>query len=62
MRRIDQDNFVVLVDVILVDPVRVENTEIAASATDTLFGRGFERPLVLELVHTLVRRLSVHDT
>jgi hypothetical protein len=51
---VDKDDFEVFVGRILVDPVRVENSEICATAANTLFSRGFERSLVLELVDTLV--------
>jgi hypothetical protein len=52
--RIDEDDFVVLVGRILVDPVRVEDTQVGAATTDSFLGRGLERALVLELIHTLV--------
>jgi hypothetical protein len=52
--RVDKDDFKVFVGRILVDPVRVEDSEICATAANTLFGCGIERSLVLELVDTLV--------
>ena len=55
---IDEDDLVVLVGAVLVDPVAVQDTKIGAAATDTLFGGGFERALVFELIHTLVDRLA----
>lgn len=55
---IDEDDLVVLVGRVLVDPVRVEDAQVGAAAADTLLGRGLERALVLELVHTLVGRLA----
>lgn len=36
--RIDEDDFEVFIRGILVDPVRIENSQIGAAATDTLFG------------------------
>ena len=33
---VDEDDFVVLVHTVLVDPVRVEHTEVAAAPADTL--------------------------
>jgi hypothetical protein len=51
---VHEDDFVVLVGRVLVDPVGVENAEIGAAAADTLFSGGSEGALVLELVHTLV--------
>ena len=38
MLRIDEDDFVVFVCRVLVDPVRVQNTQVGASTTDTLLG------------------------
>ena len=52
--RVDEDDLEVFVGRILVNPVRVEDSEICATAADTFFGCGFERSLVLELVDTLV--------
>ena len=55
---VDEDDLVVLVGGVLVDPVRVENAQVSASATDTLLGGGLEGALELELVHTLVGGLA----
>jgi hypothetical protein len=55
---IDENDLVVLVGRVLVDPVGIEDTEVGTAAADTLFSGGSERALVLELVHTLVRRLA----
>ena len=52
--RVNEDDFVVLVGRVLVDPVGVENPKVGATTTDTLFSSGLEGSLVLELVHTLV--------
>jgi hypothetical protein len=51
---IDENDFVVLVGRILIDPVRVEDSEVGAAATDTFFSGGSEGSLILELVDTLV--------
>ena len=56
--RVDEDDFVVLVGGILVDPVGVEHTQIGAAAADTLLSGGLEGALVLELVHTLIGGLA----
>jgi hypothetical protein len=55
---VDEDDLVVLVGRVLVDPVRVEDAEVGAAAADALLGSGLERTLVLELVHTLVGGLA----
>jgi len=60
--RVDKDDFVVLVRRVLVDPVRVEDAEIGAAAADALLGSRLERPLVLELVDTLVGGLAIRGT
>jgi hypothetical protein len=56
--RVDEDDLVVLVSRVLVDPVGVEDAEIGATTTDTLFSCGTEGSLVLELVDTLVGWLA----
>ena len=55
---VDADDLVVLVGRVLVDPVGVEHAQVGAAAADTLLSGGLERALVLELVDTLVGRLS----
>lgn len=56
--RVDHDDLVVLVGGVLVDPVRVEDAQVSATAADTLLGGGLERALVLQLVHTHVGGLA----
>ena len=56
--RVDEDDFIVLVGRVLIDPVRVQDTQVGATASNTLLGSRLERSLVLELVHTLVGRLA----
>lgn len=58
VRGVDEDDFVVLVGGVLVDPVGVEDAEVGAAAADTFLSSGLERTLVLELVHTLVGGLA----
>jgi len=55
---VDEDNLEVLVGRVLVDPVGVEDAEVGAATTDTLFGNGAKRALELELVDTLVGGLT----
>ena len=50
--RVDEDDFVVLVRRILVDPVGVQNTEVGAATSHALLGGRLERTLVFELVDT----------
>ena len=56
--RVDEDDLVVLVGRVLVDPVRVEDAQVGTAAADTLLRGGLEGPLVLELVHTMVGGLA----
>jgi hypothetical protein len=55
---VDEDDLVVLVGGVLVDPVAVQDAQVGAAAADTLLGGGLEGALVLELVDTLVGGLA----
>jgi hypothetical protein len=55
---VDQDDLEVFVCGVLVDPVRVQDSQVGATTSDTLLGSRLEGSLVLELVHTLVGRLA----
>ena len=52
--RIDQDDLVVFVGRVLVDPVRVQDSQVRTTTAYTLLGSRFERSLVFKLVDTLV--------
>lgn len=58
---VDKDDLEVLVGAVLVDPVRVEDAQVGAAATDTLLSSRLKRTLVLELVHTLVGGLACDE-
>lgn len=58
VRRVNEDDFKVFVCRVLVDPVRVEDSQVGASSTNSFFGRGAEGSLVLQLVDTLVGGLA----
>lgn len=58
VRRINEDNLEVLIRRILVNPVRVENSQVGASSTDSFFCGGAEGSLILQLVDTLVGGLA----
>jgi len=60
--RIDQDDFIVLVDTILVDPVRVEDTQVATSPSNTLLRNTPQATLRLDMLDTLTNRLAVGST
>lgn len=55
---VDEDDLVVLVDTVLVDPVRVEDAKSTTATGDTLLGGRAEGALELEVVDSLVRGLS----
>ncbi len=59
---VDKDDLVVLVDTVLVDPVRVEHTQVAAPPANTLLRNAPQATLRLELVDTLTDRLAVGGT
>ena len=62
MVRVDEDDLVVLVHTVLVDPVRVEDTEVAAATANTLLSNATETALGLEVVDTLADGLAVGGT
>ena len=62
MVRVNEDDLVVLVDTILVDPVGVENTEVPAPPANTLLRNAPQATLGLELVDTLANGLAVGST
>ena len=53
--RINKDNFEIFVGRILIDPVRVEDTEIGTTSSNSFLGSRTERSLIFELIDTLVR-------
>ena len=59
---VDEDNFVEFVSSILTNPVRVEDSEVLASSSDSVFSDGSVGSVGLELVDTLVDGLSIDDT
>ena len=59
MVRVDEDDLVVLVNTVLVDPVRVQDTKVTAPLADTLLGDTLETTLGLEVVDTLADGLAV---
>jgi hypothetical protein len=55
---VNENNLVVLVGGVLVDPVGVQDAQVGAAAADTLLSRGLQGALVLQLVHSLVGGLA----
>ena len=62
MAGVDEDDLVVLVDTILVDPVGVEDAEVPAPPANTLLRNAPQTTLGLELVDTLTDGLAVGGT
>lgn len=58
MLRINKDDLEVFVCGILVDPVRVQHPQICTATSNTFLRSRFERPLVFELVYTLIGWLA----
>lgn len=59
---VDKNDLEVLVGGVLVNPVRVQNTQVRSSSTDSLLSGDSQRSLVLQLLNTLVGRLTVSST
>ena len=59
---VDENDLVVLVDTVLVDPVRVQDTEVTASLADTLLRNALKTSLRLQVVDTLADGLAVGGT
>lgn len=55
---VNEDDFEVLVGGVLVDPVGVQDTQVGATAADTLLSGSTEGTLVLELVDSHVGGLA----
>jgi len=53
VRRVNKDDLVVLVDTVLVDPVRVKDSEVTASSTNSLLSGRSESSLELEVVDSV---------
>lgn len=62
VRWVHQDNFVVLVGGVLVNPVRVQDSQVGSSSADSLLSGDSQGLLVLELSNTLVGWLTVGST
>jgi len=62
MLRINKNDFEVLVRRILVNPIRVQDTQVRAAPTNSLLSSGSQRSLVFELVDTHVGGLTVGST
>ena len=59
---VDEDNFVVFVNTILVHPVRVQHSQVSASLAHPFFRCTPETTLELEVIDTLADRFTVGST
>jgi hypothetical protein len=59
VRWVDGNDFKVLVDTILVDPVRVQDAQVTTLLAHSLLGNASKTSLVLEVIDTMVHWLSV---
>lgn len=62
VRWVHQNDLVVLVGGVLVDPVGVQHSQVAGSSANSLLGGDSQRLLVLQLLNTLVGWLTVSST
>lgn len=60
--RVDEDDLEVLVGGVLVDPVGVKDSQVGTAATNTLLSGRLKGSLVLQLVDSLVRGLTIGGT
>lgn len=59
---VNKNDFVVLVGGVFIDPVRVQDSQVGCSSTDSFFSSDSKRLLVLQMVDTLVGWLTVSST
>lgn len=55
---VNQNDLKVFVRGVLVDPVRIEDPQVGAATANPLFGGGFERALVFQLIDSLICGLA----
>lgn len=60
--RVDENDLKVFVGRVLVNPIRVQDTQIRATTAYTVLSRGTNLALIFKLVHTLVSGLTVSCT
>ena len=55
---VDKNDLKVFVRRVLIDPVRIEDAQIGAAASNAFFSRRFQGALIFELVDALVGRFT----
>ena len=59
---VNENDLVIFVDTILVDPIRVQYSQVTTAPTNTLFRNTPQSSLGLEVVHTLVNGFTIGGT
>lgn len=59
---VNKNDFIVFVSGILVDPVRVQDTQVTSNSANTLLGDTSKVSGEFELIHSLVSGFSVNNT
>ena len=62
MARIYKNDLVVFVNTILIDPVRIQNTQVATTATNTFLCDTPQAPLEFKVIDTLTNGLAIGGT
>ena len=62
MTGVNEDNLVILVDTVLVNPVRVQNSEVTTTPANALFRNTSQSSLGLEVVHALMHGFTISGT
>jgi len=60
--RVHKDNLIILVNTVLVDPVRVQDSQVSTTPSNTFLGGTPETALELQVVDTLTNGLAVGST
>ncbi len=56
---VDEDDLIILVHTILVDPVRIQDTQVTATTANSLFRNAPQTALELEMIDTLANRFTI---
>jgi hypothetical protein len=60
--RIHEDNLEILVNTVLIHPVRIQDSQVSTAPSNTFLGGTPETALRLQVVDTLADRLAVSST
>lgn len=62
MAGVDEYDFVVLVHTVLIDPIRVQHSQVATTTANAFFRNTLKATLELEMVDTLADRFAICRT